>query len=326
MSTIKDVAALAGVALGTASRVLSGSTQTSSDSRARVLAAAAELNFVPSGPARSLRRAKTDVIGLIVSDIRNTFYSEVAHAAEQEAERQGYTVLLANANEDQDAADSYLRTFASQRIDGLLLSPQGGRTRQLDEFLRSGLPLVLLNRTAPDVDAPTIGSDNADGVAQTLAWLQRHGHRDVVFIAGPETISTSVERSRAWQTLAAQFGVATDDSLIEHGDYQTGGAHAAMTRVLDRGTPFTAVVGANGPSTLGAMRALRDHGASSTPMVSLDDQDWFEFVTPPVSAVRNDAAAIGRDGVRALIRRINGEDVGSVRLPVRFIDRSEANA
>jgi len=326
MSTIKDVAALAGVALGTASRVLSGSTQTSSDSRARVLAAAAELNYVANGPARSLRRAKTDVIGLIVSDIRNTFYSEVAHAAEQEAERQGYTVLLANANEDQDAVDGYLRTFASQRIDGLLLSPQGGRTPQLDEFVRSGLPLVLLNRTAQDVDAPTIGSDNADGVEQTLAWLQRQGHRDVVFIAGPESISTSVERSAAWHALADRYGVATDAALIEHGDYQADGARAAMDRVFERGTRFTAVVGANGPSTLGVMRALRDHDAAETPVTSLDDQDWFEFVTPPVSAVRNDAAVIGRDGVRALVRRINGEDVESKRLPVTFIDRSEARA
>ena len=99
MATIVDVATLAGVALGTASRVLNGSNQTSANSRARVLAAAAELNYVPNKPARSLRGARSDVLGLIVSDIRNPFFSELAHAAEQEAGRLGYTLLLANANE-----------------------------------------------------------------------------------------------------------------------------------------------------------------------------------------------------------------------------------
>src|SRR5687767_1484976 len=111
MATIKDVAERAGVALGTASRVLSGSSQTSPDSRMRVLAAAAELKYIANGPARSLRRSKTDVIGLLVSDIRNPFFSELAHAAEQEARKHGYTVLLANANEDAAQADEYLRIF-----------------------------------------------------------------------------------------------------------------------------------------------------------------------------------------------------------------------
>jgi LacI family transcriptional regulator len=326
VATIKDVAARAGVALGTASRVLSGSSQTSADSRSRVLAAAAELNYIANGPARSLRRSKTDVLGLLVSDIRNPFFSDLAHAAEQEAGRLGYTVLLANANEDQAKVDDYLRIFASQRIDGLLLSPQGGHSRQLELLRATGLPLVLLNRTVDGLDAPMFGTDNAGGVASVLDWLQRRGHRDVAFVGGPSTISTGAERLAAYRAGRESHGISMDDALIDTGDFLPGGAAKAMHRILDRGMRPTAVFGANGPTTLGVVRALRQRlgadWASNIAIVSFDDLDWFEFASPAISAVRNDAATIGRLGVAGLVDLINGRSVDSLRVPTEFFDRS----
>lgn len=326
MATIKDVAARAGVALGTASRVLSGSSQTSADSRSRVLAAAAELGYIANGPARSLRRARTDVLGLLVSDIRNPFFSELAHAAEQEARRHGYTVLLANANEDAEQADAYLRTFAGQRIDGLLFSPQSSVSPQLAATLASGLPLVFLNRSIEGVDAPLYGTDNAQGVEQVLAWLQRRGHRDVAFIGGPDTISTGAERRAAYLAGREAHGISTDEKLVEAGDFLAGGAAEAMCRLLDRGAPFTAVFGANGPTTLGAVRALRERlgpeRAARIEIVSFDDLDWFTFASPPISAVHNGASEIGRLGVRGLVDLIAGRAAPGQRIPTTFTDRS----
>jgi LacI family transcriptional regulator len=330
MATIKDVAARAGVALGTASRVLSGSSQTSADSRARVLAAAAELGYVAHGPARSLRRARTDVLGLLVSDIRNPFFSELAHAAEQEARRHGFTVLLANANEDAEQADAYLRTFAGQRVDGLLFSPQDNVSPQLAATLASGMPLVFLNRTVEGVDAPLYGTDNAQGVQQVLSWLERRGHRDVAFIGGPETISTGAERRAAYVAGRAAHGISTDDRLLDAGDFLAGGAAQAMSRVIDRGVPFTAVFGANGQTTLGVVRALRERlgaeQAAHIEVVSFDDLDWFEFASPPISAVRNDASAIGRLGVRGLIDLLAGRPAAGQRIVTTFTDRTVRSA
>ncbi len=330
MATMKDVAAHAGVALGTASRVLSANGYASADSRARVLASAAELNYIANGPARSLRRAKTDVLGLIVSDIRNPFFSELAHAAEQEAGRLGYTLLLANANEDQAVVDDYLRTFASQRIDGLLLSPQGGLSPQLAEMRASGLPLVLLNRLVDGLDAPMMGSDNAAGVGAVLEWLRRHGHRDVAYVGGPPSISTGAERLAAYTLGREAHGISTSDALVDAGDFRAGGAFAAMHRILDRGVPFTAVFGANGPTTLGAVRAVRErlgnNAASQIAVVSFDDLDWFEFASPPISAARNDAAMIGRLGVLGLVDLIEGRETASQRVAASFIDRAGATS
>ena len=327
MATIKDVAARAGVSLGTASRVLSGSPQTTVDSRTRVLAAASELGYVAHGPARSLRRSRTDVLGLLVSDIRSPFFSELAHAAEDEARRHGYTVLLANADEDAEQAESVLAAFASQRIDGLLLSPQGPVTPKLASLVASRLPIVLLNRTVEGLDLPMYGTDNAAGVASVLSWLQRRGHREVAYVGGPESISTGAERRAAYLAGRAAHGISTDDALIDAGDFLAEGAADAMLRILDRGTHPTAVFGANGRTTLGAMRALRarlgTEGASRVEIVSFDDLEWFDFATPPISAVRNDAAAIGTAGVRGILDLIAGREAGSLRIPTSFVDRSE---
>ena len=327
MSTIKDVAVRAGVSLGTASRVLSGDGNTSEKSRARVHAAAAELNYIANGPARSLRSARTKVLGLLVSDIRNPFFSELAHAAEREAMRLGYTVLLANANEDAAQADEYLRIFASQRIDGLLLAPQGPSSPQLTSLLASGLPVVLLNRLVEGVDAPYFATDNRQGVGLVLEWLQARGHRDVAFIGGPTTISTGAERKAAYLAGRSSHGISTDDDLIDAGDFLADGGERAMMRVLDRGVNPTAVFGANGPTTLGALRALHTRlgpSASRVEVVSFDDLEWFEFVSPAISAVKHDAAAIGRLGVNGLLELIAGGTVESQRIATTFIDRSGA--
>jgi LacI family transcriptional regulator len=327
MPTIKDVAERAGVSLGTASRVLSGDGSTSPKSRALVQAAAAELNYIANGPARSLRSARTNVLGLLVSDIRNPFFSELAHAAEREAMRLGYTVLLANANEDEIQADEYLRIFASQRIDGLLLAPQGPVSPQLRSLLGSGLPVVLLNRLVEGLDAPFFGTDNSQGVGLVLDWLQARGHRDVAFVGGPTTISTGAERKAAYLAGRASHGISTDDALIDAGDFLAEGAERAMMRILDRGVRPTAVFGANGPTTLGAVRALRQglgaSSASRVEVVSFDDLEWFEFVSPAISAVRHDAATIGRLGVNGLLELAAGRPVASQRIPTTFIDRSE---
>ncbi|MGO1768479.1 MAG: LacI family DNA-binding transcriptional regulator [Microbacterium sp.] len=325
MTTIKDVAARAGVGLGTASRVLTGSSQTSAESRERVLTAAAELGYIANAPARSLRRSRTDVLGLIVSDIRNPFFAELAHSAEQQARHRGYTVLFANANEDDAQVDGYLRTFASQRVDGLLFSPHGNVSEALRTVLTSKTPLVLLNRTLDGVDAPMIGTDNAGGVAQALTWMQAHGHRDVAFVNGPTWLSTGAERLAAYRALRAEHGVTEDDRFVGEGDFLADGAERAMLEILDRGVRPTAVFGANGLTTMGAMRALRSRlgeEARDVALISFDDLEWFDYVSPPISAVTQDPGAIGRRGVDALVDLIETGAADSARIPTTLVDRA----
>lgn len=129
--TIKDVAALAGVSVGTTSRVLSGNPSTSPAARERVHAAVAELGYRPDARARSLRSARSHTVGLLISDVRNPFFADVAHGAEQAALRSSYVTLLANANEDPRQQDTYLESFLTQRVDGIIIAPQGADSAHL---------------------------------------------------------------------------------------------------------------------------------------------------------------------------------------------------
>ena len=325
MTTIKDVARLAGVGVGTASRVLSGNGSSSAAARKAVEAAAAELRFVANGPARSLRRSRTDVLGLLISDIRNPFFADLAHGAEREAREAGYTVLLANADEDPVQEQRSLAAFASQRVDGMLIAPQGHDSRALAELISSERPVVFVDRTIDGLDVPSITSDNEGGVRSAVEHLAGRGHRSIAYISGPSSVSTSAERLAAFRRACADLDLELDERLVAAGDYRTSSGEAALASILDTGLRPTALLAADGLMTLGALREAQRRGGGVLDVVYFDDAPWFAHVQPPVSAVVNDADEIGRRGVRALLALIAGDEVESSRVPTRFVARGASS-
>ena len=325
MTTIKDVARLAGVGVGTASRVLSGNGSSSAAARKAVEAAAAELRFVANGPARSLRRSRTDVLGLLISDIRNPFFADLAPGAERVAREAGYTVLLANADEDPVQEQRSLAAFASQRVDGMLIAPQGHDSRALAELISSERPVVFVDRTIDGLDVPSITSDNEGGVRSAVEHLAGRGHRSIAYISGPSSVSTSAERLAAFRRACADLDLELDERLVAAGDYRTSSGEAALASILDTGLRPTALLAADGLMTLGALREAQRRGGGVLDVVSFDDAPWFAHVQPPVSAVVNDADEIGRRGVRALLALIAGDEVESSRVPTRFVARGASS-
>ena len=149
-----------GVSLGTASRVLSGHPATSPQARDRVTEAVTALGYRPNVQARSLRLTRTQAIGLLVSDVRNPFFADVAHAAEQAALAADYVTLLGNANENVEQQDRYLETFLNQRVDGVVLAPQGRGSGSLDALIASQMPVVFVDRTVDGFDVPSVTTDS----------------------------------------------------------------------------------------------------------------------------------------------------------------------
>ncbi|WP_433285984.1 LacI family DNA-binding transcriptional regulator [Pseudonocardia sp. CA-142604] len=327
MTTIRDVAALAGVSLGTVSRVLAGSPATSAESRQRVAAAVAQLGYLPNARAGSLRRAKTDVVGILISDVRNPFFAELAHAAEQEALRRGYVVMLANADEDAAQEQLYLRTFSAQRVDGVLMAPQSKDRVHLDRLIGTGLPVVFVDRVLPGLDVPSVTSDNVGGMRSALEYLVARGHRRIGYVGGPAPVSTAIDRLDAFVHLRAELGLPDDESLVQEGDFRAESGAAAVDRMLASGSAPTAVLAADGLMALGALAALRRHGVrDKIELMSFDDLAWFEELTPPVSAIANDATAMGREGMAALLDAVEGGRPVSVTVPTRLVDRRGAGS
>lgn len=326
--TIKDVADLASVSIGTASRVLSGSPATSPESRERVTAAARQLDYRPNAQARALRSTHTFTVGLLVSDVRNPFFADVARAAEQTALRSRYVTLLGNANEDVDQQDRYLETFASQRVDGVLVAPQGAGSGSLRRLLDRKIPTVFVDRTVDGYDIPSVTTNNAQGIDQAITHLVARGHTRIGYIGGPQSISTGRERYEAYREAIARFAIDADLELQLFGDFKSESGRLAAEALLDSARPPTAILAADSLMALGALTALRERNVRigiDVDIVAFDDIEWFAQLDPPLSVVSHDAEMMGRTGMELLLQVIGGGHPASVVLPTRLIVRRSSN-
>lgn len=324
--TIKDVAALAGVSVGTTSRVLSGNPSTSPAARERVHAAVAELGYRPDARARSLRSARSQTVGLLISDVRNPFFADVAHGAEQAALRSSYVTLLANANEDPKQQDTYLESFLTQRVDGIIIAPQGEESAHL-WALATTVPLVFVDRTVDGFEVPSVTSDNTLGIDQAVAHLADRGHTRIGYIGGPRSISTGRARHDAFVRAVARHRLDTDPGLITSGDFRSASGAVAAERLLSGAQPPTALLAADSPMAVGALGALRRRGlriGSDVDLVAFDDIEWFSELDPPLTVVSHDAQAMGSTAMRLLLDVIEGRTPESVVLPTRLVVRESS--
>jgi LacI family transcriptional regulator len=307
--------------------VLSGNPATSPDARARVTAAASALGYRPNAQARSLRLTRTHVLGLLVSDVRNPFFADIAHAAEQAALAGDYVCLLGNANEDIAQQDRYIETFLTQRVDGVILAPQGP-SPTLDALLASRMPVVFVDRKVEGCDVPSVTTDSRVGLDEAVAHLVAAGHHRIGYIGGPQSISTGRERHDAFIDALPRHGLAVDPELITFGDFRLASGTEAAERLLAVSDRPTALLAADNLMAEGALTTIRRQGlrvGSDVEVIAFDDIEWFAHMDPPVSVIAQDAGAVGRRAVELLLRVIAGELPESVVLPTRFIDRSRTH-
>ena len=259
MASIKDVAAAAGVSVATVSRVLNDHPSVSPDARARVLAAVDALGYRPNAVARSLRTAQTRTLGLVISDVLNPYFTELARSVEEEARALGYSVIIGNADERPDLQDHHVRTLLDRRIDGLLVSPTDGGSPLMLDAARAGTPMVFVDRWIPGLDVPVVRADGRAAVRDLVAHLHALGHRRLAIIAGPAATTTGSERVEAFREALAAYGIAAARRLHRAGRLP-GGQRPPGDRALPR--PARAARGRlRRRQPDGARRAGRDPGA-----------------------------------------------------------------
>ncbi|WIB63476.1 LacI family DNA-binding transcriptional regulator [Curtobacterium sp. MCBD17_040] len=325
--TIKDVAARAGVSAATASRVLSGNPATSEDSRRLVEQAARDLDFRPNLQARALRSTRTDTIGLLVSDVRNPFFADLAHTVEQAALETGYVTMLGNANERAEQQNRYLDTLIARRVDGVIVAPQGDDTETVQQLVDRGIPTVFVDRVVPGIDVPTVTTDSSTGIRQTVEHLAALGHTRIGYIAGPQSVSTGRERFEAYQDAITPAGVSADPDLVVFGDFQAASGSAGVSALLALDEPPTAIFAADSLMAVGAIAILNRLGLRigvDIALVAFDDIEWFSLLEPALSVVAHSVEDMGRVAVELLLDVIAGNHPASVRLPSELIVRASS--
>ncbi|MFT3863829.1 MAG: LacI family DNA-binding transcriptional regulator [Solirubrobacterales bacterium] len=333
-STIRDVAALAGVSPSTVSHVINNSAGVSATTRARVDLAIRELGFEPNQSARSLKRPRVASIGLIVPDLRNPFFALVTEGVQEKALEEDVVVVLCATDARSEREDYYAGMLRSRRLDGVLyVSGTGISTRSLVELAAHG-PIVLIDERLRGMEVPWVGAENRAGARRSAQHVLELGHRRLAFVSGPSALWSSEQRLAGYREAAAAAGLEPDSVAVVEGDYRQASGHAAAETLLAANAELrpTAILCANDLMAFGVLAYCRQAGISvpdELSVVGFDDVPAAELVCPSLTTVRQPAFEMGRAGTSVLLDRVAGRAITSdppSLLPTELIERDSVGA
>ncbi|WP_262851246.1 LacI family DNA-binding transcriptional regulator [Mumia quercus] len=307
-SSLRDVAALAGVSVGTVSNVLNHPTKVSAQTAERVFAAIQQLGFVRNEAARQLRQGHSRSVGLIVLDIRNPFFTDVAQGVEDEVTARSRSVLLANCAEDAARESAYLDLFEEQRVDGLLISPVGDVLERLDRLRARGMAVILVDRLASTESYSSVSVDDVRGGRIATEHLLSLGRRRITFVGA----STDIEQVRDRLAGAKAAVAEVPDATLEHREIAGMNVAPALAEgerivALPPGERPDAVFAANDLIAMGMLQAFTLGGLrvpDDVALIGYDDIDYAASAAIPLSSIRQPSREMGRRAAELLLTEI----------------------
>ena len=309
---LADVARTAGVSLSTASRVLGGSRdRVSSDLRERVLASARELSYVPNAPARALVRATTSTLGLIVHDIGDPYFAEIARGVLRVAGEAGLMVLISSSFRDPERELTCIQALRAQRVQAIVLAGSGYRdagaeqqaAAELTAFEAAGGRVAIVGRHNVAVDA--VLPANTQGGTAMGELLTELGHHRIGVVAGPAVLTTIEDRLEGFRAALSTAGVELPASAVVHDDFTRDGGQQAAARLLDAASDVTAIFALNDAMAIGVLAELRRRRIAVPGRVSLagfGDIPFASDVTPALTTVRLPMNDMGAEAVRLTLK------------------------
>ncbi|OLU26307.1 LacI family transcriptional regulator [Pseudomonas sp. PA15(2017)] len=305
MATIKDVAARAGISYTTVSHVVNGTRPVSDLVRSKVEAAIAELGYVPSGVARSLRVRATGTLGLLVPNASNPYFAELARGIEDHAERNGYSVILCNSDDDTDKQLRYLRVLLERRIDGLIVATVASDAAFAKALANLRVPLVLVDRSLDGVSADQLRVDHEQGAYLATCHLLELGHRRIVCIGGPASTQVAQLRAAGYRRALDEAGI--EARAVVDCPFTSPAGHAAAQALLAGEQRPTAIFAGNDMIALGVLRAAAERQLQvpqQLSVVGFDDIEVSRYLHPALTTVGQCIGALGEQVAARLLERI----------------------
>ena len=332
--TISDVADHASVSPATVSRVLNGTYPVAGMTRARVEKAVRELGYVRNAHAQALRGTSTEVVGVIIDDVADPYFSEIMAGVQEGAAPRGALIVLCNSLRDPDSELQYLEMLRGQRVAAVIVAggarEDRGHLRALQRGVRGlrqqGVAVVMCGRRLPGTDA--VLPDDHAGAAMITRHLLERGHRRIVEITGIPSFSTSTDRSAGHLEALTACAIERDPRLATAGHFTRDGGYEAMRGLLAGGAEFTAVFAANDLMAMGALAALHDAGLRVPEDVSVagfDDVPIVRDILPGLTTVRVPMREMGRRSLRLALAG-GARRPEEVLLPVEVVERASVAA
>ncbi|KFI79232.1 LacI family DNA-binding transcriptional regulator [Bifidobacterium mongoliense] len=323
-ATIRDVARLAGVSVSTVSRALNTKGRISEHTKLVVEQAMKELGYIPDSRAQAMRSSKTGTVGLLVPDIRNPYFADLAYTIQDALFGAGYCTFIGTSSENADQQDSFIMSILSQRIDGAILVPQGGDSHALRLLIGRKLPLVFVDRQVEGLDTiPVVDSDPIPGLTEALEDIRAHGCSKVGYVSGPVLESPTLqEREYVFRELAAMaFG--EDHVFVESTGFDQSSCVSVLRRMRRAGVG--AVIFGYSPDAVRAVSLMHDNGIRvglDISIVSFDDLEMFRLTSPHISVISQQVRRIGAIGAQTFLDMVVGHGAaGSHRVETTYIPR-----
>lgn len=333
MPSIKKVAEVAGVSVGTVSHVITGSVPVSEPLRLKVQAAIRKLNYHPNHVARSLKTSKTRTLGIIVPDLTISFFPQLIRGAEAAARKSDYSLIAVNSDDDGERQKDLLSLLRSQRVEGILLVIAAAPTplNQISLIIDAGIPIVCLDRIPDRVPVDSVSVEDLQAAEIGVRHLIEMGHRRIAIVTGPLALKNERRRLQGYREALQSSGITVEQELIWPGNLRPLDVTTMCRERLSgmRARP-DAVFCTNGPTALAALRALRDCGLRTPEDIAFaafDELTVDDLFTPAITTVVQPAYDIGFRAAEILLDRINGKgnpETITVRLPARLEVRASS--
>jgi len=324
MPSIKKVAEIAGVSVGTVSHVITGSVPVSEPLRLKVQAAIRDLNYHPNHVARSLKTNKTQTLGIIVPDMTISFFPQLIRGAETAARQRGYSLIAVNSDDDGERQKELLSLLRSQRVEGILLVIAAAPTplNQLTRILDASIPMVCLDRIPDRVPVDSVSVEDIAAAEMGVEHLIAMGARRIAIATGAIALKNERRRLQGYKQALSNAGIPVDEDLIWHGNFRPEDVNAiCRAHLCNSATRPDAVFCTNGPTALGVLRAFRDCGLK-TPrdiaFATFDELTVDDIFSPSITTVVQPAYDIGYRAARILLDRIEGLATDAESITVRL--------
>ena len=322
MATIRDVGKLAGVSVATVSRVINKKGYVSKETEEAILNAMKMLNYTPNDVARRLAGKKSKTIGLIIPNILNPFFPEVARAAEDTANKLGYNLILCNTDNSREKERQYYEMLFNKQVDGIMICSYTATPEELLALIDRGMPLVVLDREFINYEIPSITGDNKDGGRNAAMHLLECGCKNIAHITGPMYIEALEDRFK--EVLKEENLFRAD--LVKVDEFSLKGGYSSTKKLLQEENNIDGIFAGNDILAIGSYKALREMGYELGKDIKLIGYDGLESNINylEISSIAQPMYEYGQKGVELLLKKIEGnEDISKekIKLNAKLIKR-----
>jgi LacI family transcriptional regulator len=310
MATIYEVSKLAGVSLATVSRVMNDSGKVTPKTRKKVLAAIAELGYIPNSMAQSLASRRSNSVGILIPELHGPFFGVMLSSVEKELRDAGKRVIITAGHSDENKERDCIEFLLGSSCDALILHVYSVSHDYLIELNKGPVPIIILNNHVPEMAENCIYLDNEQGGYLATKALLDHGHRDLAYISGPRWKADSFKRLTGHKRALQEYDLVIDERLIVEGDFEEASGRAAMSELLGRDIPFTGVVCANDEMAAGAMDTARKQGLNVPDDISVigyDNVSFTHYLHPKLSSIGCRIREMGQMAARCVLKNAYGQ-------------------